>query len=78
MKTILIAVLLAACAGTSLTTAATLNPAATGDAPVSQAETLEIYAFMEAADESKRHGGAPVLLETVLQKARAQIGGSTK
>lgn len=41
-----------------------------GIAPVSEAETLEIYAFMEAADESKRQGGAPVTLDSVLEKAR--------
>jgi len=41
----------------------------TGISPVSMAETLEIYAFMEAADESKRLGGAPVTLESVLHKA---------
>jgi predicted dehydrogenase len=44
----------------------------TGVAPVNQAETLEIYAFMEAADESKRLGGAAVSLESVMAKARAQ------
>jgi predicted dehydrogenase len=43
----------------------------TGQAPVSAAETTEIYAFMEAADESKRQGGAPVSIAGVLQKARA-------
>jgi predicted dehydrogenase len=43
----------------------------TGKPPVSAAETLEIYAFMEAADESKRQGGAPVSIESVLEKARA-------
>ena len=37
--------------------------------PVSPQETLELYAFMEAADESKRKQGAPVALATVLQKA---------
>ena len=31
----------------------------TGKPPVSEAETLEIFAFMEAADESKRQGGRP-------------------
>ncbi|MEZ0387052.1 MAG: Gfo/Idh/MocA family protein [Verrucomicrobium sp.] len=36
-----------------------------GVAPVSPAETLEIYAFMEAADESKRRGGARVELNEV-------------
>ncbi len=41
----------------------------TGIAPVSPAETLEIYAFMEAADESKRQGGAEVTLASVMQKA---------
>jgi hypothetical protein len=41
----------------------------TGVAPVSPAETLEIYAFMEAADESRRQGGAEVTLASVMQKA---------
>ncbi|WP_242687968.1 Gfo/Idh/MocA family protein [Alienimonas californiensis] len=40
--------------------------------PVSEEETLEIYAFMEAADESKRQGGASVALEDVMKKARRQ------
>ena len=31
-------------------------------------ETLEIFAFMEAADESKRQGGAPVNLSEVVRK----------
>jgi hypothetical protein len=38
--------------------------------PVAENETLEIYAFMEAADESKRRGGEPVELEEVLEKAK--------
>ena len=42
----------------------------TGKPPVAEKETLEIYAFMEAADESKRQGGKPVTLESVLAKAR--------
>lgn len=37
--------------------------------PVTPAETLEIVAFMEAADESKRQGGAPVTLDAVRAKA---------
>jgi predicted dehydrogenase len=45
----------------------------TGRPPVSAAETLEIVAFMEAADESKRRGGAPVTLESVMARARAQV-----
>jgi len=43
----------------------------TGEVPVSPGETLEIYAFMEAADESKRQGGKRVTLDSVLRKARA-------
>ena len=39
--------------------------------PVGAEETIEIFAFMEAADESKRQGGAPVSLKDVLSKARA-------
>jgi hypothetical protein len=42
----------------------------TGKPPVAAAETIEIFAFMEAADESKRQGGAPVSMESVLEKAR--------
>lgn len=39
----------------------------TGKAPVPLEETIEIYAFMEAADESKRRGGVPVSLDEVLK-----------
>jgi predicted dehydrogenase len=45
----------------------------TGQPPVSAAETIEMFTFMEAADESKRQGGVPVTLESVLQKVRGQI-----
>ncbi|GMQ28636.1 Gfo/Idh/MocA family oxidoreductase [Algoriphagus confluentis] len=38
----------------------------TGKSPVEDDETLEIYAFMEAADESKRKGGAKVMLDSIL------------
>jgi len=41
-----------------------------GKPPVAEAETLEIYALMEAADESKRRGGAEVTLAEVMAKAR--------
>ena len=34
----------------------------TGKPPVSAEETIEIFAFMEAADESKRQGGKPVTI----------------
>jgi len=40
----------------------------TGVSPVSEDETLEIYTFMEAADESKRLGGVPVELEKIMAK----------
>ena len=42
----------------------------TGIPPVSAEETLELMAFMEAADESKRRGGTPVKLSEVLDLAR--------
>ena len=44
----------------------------TGVVPVSPEETIEILAFMEAADESKRRGGAEVTLAEVLKKAGAK------
>jgi hypothetical protein len=37
---------------------------------VSPEETLEIFAFMEAADISKEKGGVPVSLDSVMQDAR--------
>lgn len=43
----------------------------TGEVPVTADETLELYAFMEAADESKRQGGATVSVPATLEKARA-------
>lgn len=42
----------------------------TGKLPVTPEETLEIYAFMEAADESKRTGGKTVNIESVMESAR--------
>lgn len=44
----------------------------TGIAPVTPEETLEIYAFMEAADESKRRNGADVTIKEVMDKARSE------
>jgi predicted dehydrogenase len=43
-----------------------------GVPPVPAEETLEIFAFMEAAEESKRKGGATVETEEVFQKAEKQ------
>jgi predicted dehydrogenase len=45
----------------------------TGQPQVSAEETLELYTFMEAADESKRQNGAEVKLADVLAKARAEV-----
>ena len=41
--------------------------------PISASETIEIFAFLEAAHESKRRGGVPVKIQTVLTRARAQL-----
>jgi len=43
-----------------------------GQAPVSPEETTDIYAFMEAADESKRQGFVPVKVADVMAKAKAE------
>ena len=40
----------------------------TGKPPVTPEVTLEIYAFMEAADESIRQGGKPISLPEYLSK----------
>jgi hypothetical protein len=56
------------------------SPAATkAEAPVGAfdgygplvAETIELFAFIKAADESKRRGGKPVMLADGLAKAQA-------
>lgn len=44
----------------------------TGEVPVSAEETIEIYAFMSAADVSKDRGGEAVLLEKLIDEARRQ------
>lgn len=44
----------------------------TGIAPVSDEETLEIFAFMEAADESKRRGGTSVDIKSIMKKAKEE------
>jgi predicted dehydrogenase len=49
----------------------------TGVVPVSAEETTEMFAFMEAADESKRQNGAPVTIESVMKAARAEAAQST-
>ncbi len=42
----------------------------TGIEPVSPNDTLEIFAFMQAAEESKKAGGNPVSIESVMHNAR--------
>jgi hypothetical protein len=37
-------------------------------APVSPDETIEMFAFMEAADESKRQGGKPIKISEIIEK----------
>jgi hypothetical protein len=44
----------------------------TGKSPIDSKETLEIYAFMEAADESKHRGGIPVPVKEVYERAAAE------
>jgi hypothetical protein len=41
----------------------------TGAPPIPPEETLEMMAFMEAADLSKARGGAPVMLKDVMEQS---------
>src|SRR5207247_1743725 len=50
----------------------------TGKVPVGAEETIEIFAFMEAADESKRQGGAPVSLASVMTKAKSEAASKLR
>jgi hypothetical protein len=45
----------------------------TGKPPVAEEETLEILAFMEAADASKVQNGAAVTIESMMAKARQSL-----
>ncbi len=44
----------------------------TGEPPVPAKETIEIYAFMSAADESKARDGAAVSIDEVIEQASVQ------
>lgn len=44
----------------------------TGKVPIPPEETIEIYAFMTAADRSKEQGGVPVPIEETIQKAKSR------
>jgi hypothetical protein len=53
--------------------------------PVSPETTIEMFAFMEAADESARRGGEPVSINEMMQKAKplaqsrlAELGSKSK
>jgi predicted dehydrogenase len=50
----------------------------TGIVPVSQTETIEIFAFMTAAAESKKLNGAPVLIESVIREAEREAASKTE
>ena len=50
----------------------------TGEPPCSAEEILEVYAFMEAADESKRRDGSQVSLRSVLEKARREAASANQ
>jgi predicted dehydrogenase len=45
----------------------------TGEPPVTPEETLEIYAFLEAAAKSKKAGGAPVKIADGMAEARRSL-----
>jgi predicted dehydrogenase len=47
----------------------------TGVPPVPERETIEIFAFMEASDESKRLDGKPVEIAEVIRKCGVDLGG---
>ena len=49
-----------------------------GKPPVSAEETTDIYAFMEAADESKRQGFTPIKVADVLAKANDEASLKVK
>ncbi|MGN0853335.1 MAG: Gfo/Idh/MocA family protein [Kiritimatiellia bacterium] len=51
-----------------------LNFFRTGVVPVPPEETLEIYAFLEAATQSKARGGAAVKIAEVMAQATAEAG----
>lgn len=50
----------------------------TRKAPVSPAETTELFAFMEAGHQSKLRGGAAVRIDEVLAKARKAVAAKAK
>jgi hypothetical protein len=49
----------------------------TGKPPVTREESIEIYAFMEAADASKKAGGKPVAISDILERAQKKSAESS-
>ena len=45
------------------------NSSGRASRPSAAQDTIEIFAFMEAADESKRLGGRPVAITTIIARA---------
>ena len=45
----------------------------TGKPPFDPQETIEVFAFIEAADTSKRLGGLPVSIAETIEKAKAEV-----
>jgi hypothetical protein len=45
--------------------------------PVNRDETIEIFAFMEAADESKRQGGKPVSIAEIIHRAELEAASAS-
>ena len=43
-----------------------------GEVPIDPAETVELYAFMQAASESKQRGGTPVTIADVMETANQE------
>jgi hypothetical protein len=50
----------------------------TGKPPVPREETIEIYAFMEAADASKKAGGKPVMVADIIADAQKKSAVSSQ
>jgi predicted dehydrogenase len=50
----------------------------TGKAPVPAEETINLVAYMVAAEESKKAGGKPVTIDSVMKRARQEIAERNK
>ena len=50
----------------------------TQEPPVGRDQTIEIYAFMEAADESKKQDGKAVKLSDIIDRAKEKSAADLK